>query len=177
MDRETCLRNGAGFFLPDLKILLRETISCLRFVPYNNTQLLKHNDMDNVILTPITPAPFQSGYIASYDLTAGVGNGPLKVHHEITLTELKGGFVIQSTMWSNKNEVLVDESTSVMGPFPINLSLFTKNASLLKAEDKETLTRRLGAQVRNAVDCLAEEDILDAKGIIYGLVLTTMAFG
>jgi len=133
--------------------------------------------MDNAILTPVTPAPFQCGYSASYDLTRGLTAEPVKVHHEIRLTELKGGFVIQSTLWSNKNEVLVDESTSVMGPFPVNLSLFVNNASRLNSEDKVTLTRRLGAQVRNAKGCLAEEDILDAKGIIYGLVLTTMAFG
>jgi hypothetical protein len=130
--------------------------------------------MDNAILTPVTPPATRYAYNARYELGAGTN---VNVHHEITLTEVEGGVTIQSTLWSNKNEMLVDETTTVEGPFPINAQLFTKNASLLNAEDKITLTRRLGAQVRNAECCLAEEDILEAKGIIYGLLLTTQAFG
>lgn len=133
--------------------------------------------MDNAILIPVTPLPTRSGYSASYNLTGGNTAQPVQVHHEIVLQNSKDGFLIESTIWNSKNEVLVDNVVKLEVPFPVNASLFAQNASRLKAEDKVTLTRRLGAQVRQAQDCLAEEDVLDAKGIIYGLILTTMAFG
>jgi hypothetical protein len=133
--------------------------------------------MDNATLTPVTQLASRFGYSASYDLTSGLTAEPAQVHHEIVLQNSKNGFLIESTIWSSKNEVLVDNVVKLEVPFPINAKLFTQNASRLKAQDKVTLTRRLGAQVRQAQDCLAEEDILDAKGAIYGLILNVMNYG
>lgn len=134
--------------------------------------------MDNAILTPVHPVPTRYTVGVSYDLFSGLMAQEEKVHHEITVSEVKGGVQIESTLWSKKNDVLAENVTQVVGPYPINVKLFSDNVSRMKNQERKVeLIRRLGAQVRQAQDCLAEEDILDAKGAIYGLILTTTAFG